>query len=239
MNICPTVRPLPRVRQGVLTDDGLGAMFRPKSPRRLLKRHRRLAGRLLRAPLRVRGGQLAGLYGSDYDGPGLGKLRLGKKLKRIGKGLKKVVKSKLFKYAAIATAAYFTGGAALPLLKKIGAKKLLDRGSRQSVADAIQTYQAAGAVPMVPGSEADTSSYYPAGAAQGGGYGYGGGGDYGGGYQAAGFAPGMTDEQEITESEARAAGAGQAGSNLLPALAIGIPLFLMLAGGSGARGRRR
>jgi hypothetical protein len=49
----------------------------------------------------------------------------------------------------------------------------------------------------------------------------------------------MTEEQEVTEAEGRAAGAGQAASNLLPALAIGIPIFMMLAGSSGARGRRR
>lgn len=239
MNICPTVRPLTRVRQGVIPDDGLGALVRRPPSLRRLARRRHSVRRMLRAPLRVRAGQLSGLYGSEYDGPGLGKLRLGKKLKKIGKGLKKVVKSKVFKYAAIATAAYFTGGAALPLLKKIGAKKI---GSK--VADVVQTYQAARGVPTMPGSVADTTAYYDPNAAAAGGYPYaggGGGGAYGnsGAYQQAGFVPGMTDEQEITEAEARAAGAGQAGSNLLPALAIGIPVFLMLAGGSGARRGRR
>lgn len=264
MRACQDMRRLPRVREGVLSSPGLGAMGRTQLSRELMQRRLDLrqawrTGRRpgimrgsLRAPLRVRGGgQLAGLYGDRGD-PGLGKLRLGKKLKKLGKKVgkvaKKVVKSKAFKYAAIATAAWFTGGLALKAAPALlgkgkvlglvgkGAKKLLSRKNRESIASAAQAYGATTQVPTMPGSEADSMAYYDASAAAPG---YGGGGGEYGGYQAAGFAPGMTEEQEVTEAEGRAAGAGQAASNLLPALAIGIPIFLMLAGSSGARGRRR
>jgi hypothetical protein len=115
--------------------DGLGRLRLGKT----LKRLRRLSpsARLhqkIRSRLPARFRRFApGLHGlEDFEDPeGLGRLRLGKKLRKLKKVAKKIVKSKAFKYAAIATAAYFTGGAALkfaaPMIKKLAASKLASR----------------------------------------------------------------------------------------------------------------
>ncbi len=147
MNICPVLRPVDTTTKGVISgaDDqdvelmglgrfGLGKRLLRLSPERRLamlarRRGGRRRGRYLSMPTRF-AVQLHGFDGPyDDDGEGLGKLRRrrGGMFGKIGKGLRKVVKSKLFKYAAIGTAAYFTGGAALKLAAKPGVAAMFKR----------------------------------------------------------------------------------------------------------------
>lgn len=159
MNICPVLRPVERARLGILvgSDDqevellGLGR-FGPMrrvvkiargglrsswKRRRLLERHMPARSRFQlypHTPAAFRSvGAIpprfaAGLHGFE-DVEGLGRLRLKKRLK-------KVLKSKAFKIAAIGTAAYFTGGAALkygaPVIKKIAAARKARAAARQA-----------------------------------------------------------------------------------------------------------
>lgn len=87
----------------------------------------------------------------------LGELEgFGKAFKKIGKGLKKVVKSKVFKYAAIGTAAYFTGGLALKMAPKLLAMGKKAKGIKipgaEGALDYFQAGAVAGAAPALPGS---------------------------------------------------------------------------------------
>lgn len=132
---------------------------RPAPPHRLLfgtKRKRRGRGRVFaRSVLPVQTPAVQAL-GDEWNAQ-LGELEgIGKAFKKIGKGLKKVVKSKVFKYAAIGTAAYFTGGLALKF-----APKLLQMGKRvkmpkipgtEGAIDYLQAGAVAGAAPAYPGS---------------------------------------------------------------------------------------
>lgn len=210
----------------------------PRRRRIAMMTHRRAQLMARRAPMRrVRAGQLSGLYGD----PGLGKLKLGKKLKRVGKALKKVAKSKVFKYAAIATAAYFTGGLALK-----AAPKLLALGKKikpGKILQAAQDYQAVRGVQATPDSAA-----YGYGATQdygGQDYNYGGGGGSGSGSGSgamyAGFAPGMSDEEEIDQAEQQRQGGGPLSGigRIAVPLMIGVPLLMALARSGRGSSRRR
>lgn len=70
-------------------------------------------------------------FDGGYDAANLS--GLGKNpLKKLGKGLKKVVKSKAFKVVAGAAAAYYGGGAIKKALKNKGAKGLVKKGAKKA-----------------------------------------------------------------------------------------------------------
>ncbi len=262
MNICPVLRPLERARRGVIVGSGdedlellgagrFGTVRRRvrlrgasswSSAARALAMQRRLGRRRHHAPGMPFGFERGpmiplafrqGLHGfEDLGNPGKKKKR-GGFFRRVGKGLRKVVKSRVFKYAAIGTAAYFTGGAALkfgaPMLKKLAASKLrgrLSRGAGRAGSEAASYLN----VPYA-GEPTDQAALYPeasAPASYGGGGGGGGGGDY---------APDVSEPGDTAPAEASMIGGTGGSGGLL--VAGGIVLAAVLASGSKPRRRRR
>jgi len=218
--------------------------MRPDQDVELLGRMRvmsRQRGRVLRRfrtiPLPRRFQRPVGTFALREAGLGDLGFSFGKRFKRLGKGLRKVVKSKLFKYAAIGTAAYFTGGAALkyglPALKKLAASRALRRAGK-GVVSAAGDFAAAGAVPAyAPGPASAMSFPGLSPSSYGGG---GGGGEASGG---ASYEPEATDESAAPEEGATPPMLAGMGGSMPLLLGGGLVLAMLASGSKGGRRRRR
>lgn len=252
MNVCPVLPTVARpARQGVLDGDDdavnglgrfkLGRALRPRllpGPHELLMRkrrhHRRLARGIVSRPA-IMAPRTAlvpvGVSGDGYDDAVNG---LGFSFKKLGKKLSKVAHSKLFKYAAIGAATYFTAGAAAPLLSKLGSKgglfKSIGGAFKGALPAAAKAYGAAQGVQPVPGSAAA-----PFGATDFGQYGgYAGGGGYGGGSAGYGTSAGGGYDANAGAPEEQAAGFGAGVPGWVVPVAIGgVVLFALTRRGRG------
>ncbi len=216
--------------------------MRPDQDVELLGRMRvmsRQRGRVLRRfrtiPLPLRFQRPVGTFALREAGLGDLGFSFGKRFKRLGKGLRKVVKSKLFKYAAIGTAAYFTGGAALkygmPALKKLAASRALRRAGK-GVVSAAGDFAAAGAVPAYAPGPASAMSFPGLSPSS-----YGGGGASGGAsYEPE---PEATDESATPEEGATQPMLAGMGGNMPLLLGGGLVLAMLASGSKGGRHRRR